>query len=161
MCGPATLKMLLMYWNMPGQERADTDLAHDIGTDPVLGISNAAFISSLKKFGLEADAKTYGSFEDIARWLEKKTPVVVDWFSPGRRDAVEGDMPDGHYSIVVGLDALHVYLQDPETGGLRTIERRQFLRVWFDFEGDILTSPHEMVIRWMAAVYPAPVPKEL
>lgn len=154
-CGPATLKMLLTFWNLPGKEKTDLELAKDCGTDPKLGTSNEAFIETARRFGLDAVVKDHAEFTDIAEWLEKKIPVVVDWFSPGRKDASEGEMPDGHYSIVVGLDAEHIYLQDPEVGGLRTIPREQFYRVWFDFKDDTITNWDAMVIRWMAAVYPA------
>lgn len=147
--------MLLMFWNMPGQHKSDIELGQEIGTDPVLGTSNEAFLNSLKNYGLSYTAKSYASFEDIAHWLEKGIPVVVDWFSPGRKDAPSGDMPDGHYSIVIELDEHHIILQDPETGGERTLSRSDFLRVWFDFTGEYITAPNELVVRWLAAVYPA------
>jgi predicted double-glycine peptidase len=153
-CAPATLKMLLTYWKLPGAEKSDLELAKEMGTDPSLGTSNEAFVETAMRFNLISEVKTDATFDDIAAWLEKKTPVVVDWFSPGRKDTTEGEMPDGHYSIVVGLDSEQVYLQDPETGGLRTIPRAQFWRVWFDFTGDFITKPDDMVIRWMAAVFP-------
>jgi len=153
-CGPAALKMLLTYWKLPGAEKSDMELAKDCGTDPNLGTSNEQFIETAARFGLKSEVKTNASFDDIQPWLDKQIPVVVDWFSPGRNDAPEGDMPDGHYSIVVGLDAESVHLQDPETGGLRTIPRRQFYRVWFDFKQDSVTNWDDMVVRWMAAIYP-------
>lgn len=153
-CAPATLKMLLTYWKLPGAQKSDMELATECGTDPSLGTSNEQFIETAARFGLHADVKTNASFDDMQPWLDKKIPVVVDWFSPGRKDAPEGDMPDGHYSIVVGLDAESIYLQDPETGGLRAIPRRQFYRVWFDFKQDNVTDWDEMVVRWMAALYP-------
>jgi predicted double-glycine peptidase len=154
-CAPATLKMLLTYWRMPGAEKTDMELSKECGTDPKLGTSNEAFMETALRFGLASEVKTGATFEDIQLWLDKKIPVVVDWFTPGRKDAPEGDMPDGHYSIAVGLDVENIYLQDPETGGLRTIPREQFSRVWFDFRQDCVTTWDDMVIRWMAAVYPA------
>ena len=154
MCGPATLKMLLTYWNLPGKEKPDTELAKECGTDPSLGTSNEQFMETAQRFGLESTVVCPATFEDVEEWLSKNVPVVVDWFTPGRKDAPEGDMPDGHYSLVVGLDAESIHLQDPETGGLRTIPRPQFWRVWFDFREDTITTWDNMVIRWMAAVYP-------
>lgn len=153
-CGPAVLKMLLSYWNLPGKEKTDTELAKECGTDSALGTSNEQFIETAARFGLANDVKTEASFDDIQIWLDKKIPVVVDWFTAGRKDYLEGEMPDGHYSIVVGLDEENIYLQDPEIGGLRTIPRKQFFRVWFDFKQDYITTWDEMVVRWMAAVFP-------
>ena len=120
-CAPATLKMLLTYWKLAGAEMSDLELAKECGTDPKLGTSNEQFLQTAERFGLANEVKMGATFDDIHLWLEKKIPVVVDWFSPGRKDSAEGDMPDGHYSIVVGLDTEHIYLQDPEIGGLRTI----------------------------------------
>jgi ABC-type bacteriocin/lantibiotic exporter with double-glycine peptidase domain len=154
MCGPATLKMLLMFYNLPGGELADVELAKRCGTDPKLGTSNEQFLSTAEQFGLSAHVKTLAELNDIKAWIEKGVPVIVDWFSPGRKDAADGDMPDGHYSIVVGLDDKNIYLQDPELGALRTIPHEQFYRVWFDFKQDTITDWDTMVIRWMAAVYP-------
>ena len=153
-CAPATLKMLLTYWSMPGKEQTDLELAKAMGTDPELGTTNRAFLETAAHFGFECVVKDNATYEDIQEWLEKKVPVVVDWFTPGRKDYDEGEMPDGHYSLVVGLDDEHICLQDPEVGSLRTIPRKQFWRVWFDFEQDWITHKDDMVLRWMAAVYP-------
>ena len=153
-CAPATLKMLLTYWKLPGAEQSDIELAQEMGTDPALGTTNEQFLEIAARFGLASDVKTEATFDDIQEWLDKNIPVVVDWFSPGRKDSPEGEMPDGHYSIVVGLDAEKIYLQDPETGGLRTISRREFWRAWFDFKEDYITTWDELVVRWIAAIYP-------
>ncbi|MBI4067815.1 C39 family peptidase [Candidatus Kaiserbacteria bacterium] len=154
LCAPATLKMLLMFWNLPGQEKTDLELATVLGTDPDLGTTNETFLKELKQFGLEAIVKDHATYEDVQEWLDKKIPVVVDWFSPGPEGSAEDEMPDGHYSIVVGLDDENIYLQDPEIGHLRTVSRRHFFRVWFDFTTDWIEHKDNMIIRWMAAVYP-------
>jgi ABC-type bacteriocin/lantibiotic exporter with double-glycine peptidase domain len=152
MCGPATLKMLLMYWRLPGGEKPDTELAKECGTDPALGTSNEQFMETATRLGLHCEARSWAELSDIEAALAQDYPVIVDWFSPGRKDAPEGEMPDGHYSIVVGLDETYIYMQDPETGGLRTIPREQFYRVWFDFKADTVTTWDDMVVRWMCAV---------
>ena len=154
LCAPGTLKMLLLYWDLPGQEKTDLELAEICGTDPDLGTSNEAFLKTITQFGLESAVKSDASFNDIQEWLDKGVPVVVDWFSPGPKEDVEEEMPDGHYSIVVGLDDDNVYLQDPEIGRMRTVSRKQFYRVWFDFTTDWIEHKDNMVLRWMAAVYP-------
>jgi len=48
----------------------------------------------------------------------------------------------------------NIYLQDPELGAMRTIKRDDFLRVWFDFKKDYITSWKDMIIRQLIAVYP-------
>jgi len=154
LCAPATLKMLLIYWDLPGQEKTDVELARICGTDPDLGTTNEAFLEIVKEFGLESVVTEPATYEDVADWLKKGVPVVVDWFSPGPKEMVEEEMPDGHYSLVIGLDDENIYLQDPEIGHMRTISRKQFFRVWFDFTTDWIEHKDNMVLRWMAAVYP-------
>ena len=155
MCGPASLKMVLMYFNHPFGERTDVEIAEVCGTDPAVGTPPKALIAGAEKIGLTCVSKEDASFSDIKEWLDKKVPVIVDWFSPGTKVRDEEEMPDGHYSVVVGLDDTHIYIQDPATGGgLRTIERDEFYRVWFDFEGDSLTYPPNLIVRFMLAPYP-------
>lgn len=153
-CGPATLKMLLTFWNLQGHEMSDVELARECGTVPGFGTTNLQLIETAERFGLTCVVKNDATFDDILHWLDKGVPVVVDWFSPGRKDAPEAEMPDGHYSIVVGLDESFIYIQDPELGGLRTIAREQFWRVWFDFDTDALETPDDLILRQMIAAYP-------
>jgi predicted double-glycine peptidase len=81
-------------------------------------------------------------------------PVIVNWFTRGRSDYGDEETPDGHYSVVVGLDGDHIYLQDPEIGSLRIIEREDFLRVWFDFKPAYITSWDDIILRQLIAIYP-------
>ena len=55
-------------------------------------------------------------------------------------------------SIVSGLDDQYIYLQDPEIGMLRKIKRDDFMRVWFDFEGEYL-EPEELIVRQLIAIH--------
>jgi hypothetical protein len=43
-------------------------------------------------------------------------------------------------------------LQDPEIGGIRTLEREDFMRVWFDFSGEYI-QPDELIVRQLIAVW--------
>ena len=85
-------------------------------------------------------------------WLEKGVPVIVDWFTRGRKDYGDSDVADGHYSVVMGLDDKYIYLQDPEIGKMRKLDREDFMTVWFDFTGKYI-KPNELVIRQIIAIY--------
>lgn len=146
-CGPAVLKMILGYY---GIEKSEDELAQLAGTTLYLGTSNEAIKQVLEQHGLTVEIKNNSTFEDIEQWLKKGVPVIVDWFS----SALElTDTADGHYSVVVGLNATHIYIQDPETGGLRTFRRGDFMRVWFDFKGESITSWVDMIVRQLIAAY--------
>lgn len=148
-CGPAVLKMVLEYY---GIAKTEEELAQLAGTTLELGTDDMASQRVLEGFGLKVTIQNESSFDDIQSWLDKKVPVIVDWFSRGRADYPDSAVPDGHYSIVVGLDKEFIYLQDPEIGALRKITRDDFLKVWFDFRGQQITSWDQMIIRQLIAV---------
>lgn len=145
-CGPAALKMVLAYY---GVDQPEEKLAQELGTQPGPGTSPEAIVSVAKQYGFEVVVKGNSSFDDIASWLSQEVPVIVDWFSSG---VTEGETADGHYSVVVGLDDIYIHLQDPELGRLRKFTRADFLRVWFDFPGDFLQSPNDLVLRQLIAI---------
>lgn len=149
-CGPAVLKMVLEYY---GIEKSEEELAKLAGTTQELGTDDKGLKQVLENFGLKTVIQNESSFEDIQEWLDKKVPVIVDWFTRGRADYDDSQVPDGHYSVAVGLDDTHIHLQDPEIGGLRKIARDDFLKVWFDFRGEQITSWNDMIARQLIAVY--------
>ena len=150
MCGPASLKMVLAYY---GVEKTEEELAKLCGTDQDLGTSDQDIKKAAESLGLAVEIKNNSTFEDIQYWLDKKVPVIVNWFTRGRTDYGESEVPDGHLSVVVGLDDEYIYLQDPEIGKLRQIARDDFMQVWFDFTGEYINSWDEIIIRQLIAVY--------
>lgn len=151
-CGPASLKMVLGYWN---SEQTEEEVALRCKRDPELGTDDVCLKEAAESYGFKVEIENNASFDSIQQWLEHCVPVIVNWFTRGRTDYEDGEVPDGHYSVVVGLDAANIYLQDPETGGLRTLNREDFMRVWFDFKPAYITSWDDMIIRQLIAVYPA------
>ncbi len=149
MCGPASLKMILDYY---GIQKSEEELAKICRTTHELGTSNEDLKKAAESFGFKVEMKDYSTFEDIKRWLDKKVPVIVDWFTRGKADYDDSDIADGHYSIVVGLDDEKIYIQDPELGKIREIKRDDFMVVWFDFKGKYI-KPEELVIRQIIAIY--------
>lgn len=149
-CGPAVLKMVLRYY---GIEKSEKELAKLAGTTKNNGTDDKAIARVLKKFGLTAKIQNNTNLSDVQRYLDKNIPVIVDWFTRGRKDYPDSAVADGHYSIVVGLDKKYIYLQDPEIGKIRKLAQDDFLRVWFDYRGEFLKSPKQMIIRQYIAVY--------
>lgn len=143
-CGPASLKMVFEYY---GLKKSEKELAKACSRDHNLGVSSETMAEVARKYGFNAEVRDKSGFSEIKSWLKKGVPVIVNWFTPGRRDYSDSEMPDGHSSVVVGLDADKIYLQDPETGGLRKISRNDFLRVWFDFPGAKITKPSDIILR--------------
>ena len=148
MCGPASLKMVFDYY---GYDKSEKDIAEMCGTTDELGTTAEGIQSAAQSIGLKAMIYDNSSLEDVQKWLDKKVPVIVNWFTRGRIDYPEEDVPDGHYSVVVGLDDEFIYLQDPEIGKLRKIEREDFMKVWFDFKGKYMDL-NELIIRQLIAI---------
>jgi len=148
-CGPASLKMVLDYY---GIRKTEDELVKLLKADEKLGTNDKSLEKVAKFFGFNVDIKNHSSLEDIRGWLNKDVPVIVDWFTRGRQDYSDSAVPDGHYSVVIDLDDKYIYLQDPEIGKIRKIEKNDFLTVWFDFTGEYI-KPDELIIRQLIAIY--------
>ena len=149
MYGPASLKMVFDYY---GIDKSEEEIAKLAGTDKELGTDDRGMKKVAEELGFSVEIKNESSFEDIQDYLSKKTPVIVNWFTRGRIDYDDSQVPDGHYSVVVGLDEDFIYLQDPEIGKMRKIEKSDFMKVWFDFTGEYI-KPDELIIRQIIAIF--------
>ncbi|MCK4524957.1 MAG: C39 family peptidase [Candidatus Andersenbacteria bacterium] len=148
MCGPASLKIVLKYY---GMEATEKELARLAGASSNLGADDKGLALAAKHFGFKVKIKNNNSFKDIERWLDKKVPVIVNWFTRGRKDYPDSAIADGHYSVVAGLDNRFIYLQDPEIGKIRKLKRDDFMKVWFDFRGEYV-KPNELIVKQVIAV---------
>ena len=149
MCGPASLKIVLKYY---GIEATEKELAKLAGASSDLGVDDKGLAHAAKHFGFKVKIKNNSNFKDIEKWLDRKVPVIVNWFTRGRKNYSDSDIADGHYSVVAGLDNKFIYLQDPEIGKVRKLERDDFMAVWFDFTGEYI-KPNELIIRQIIAIY--------
>ncbi len=149
MCGPASLKIVLKYYGVEATEKELTKLSK---WNKDLGIDNKGIEAVAKHFGFKVKIKNNSSFKDIEKWLDKKVPVIVNWFTRGRKNYSDFAIADGHYSIAAGLDDKFIYLQDPEIGKIRKLKRDDFMKVWFDFKGEYI-KPNELIVRQIIAVY--------
>ncbi len=148
-CGPASFKIVLGYY---GIDKPEKELAKLCGTDKKLGTDDKVIEKAAESLGLKVKIKNFSSFKDIAKWIDKGIPVIVNWFTRGRLDYPESAVSDGHYSVVAGLDDKFIYLQDPELGKMRKIEKDDFMAVWFDFKGKYI-KPNGLIIRQIIAIY--------
>jgi predicted double-glycine peptidase len=140
-CGPASLKMVLDYF---GLKKSEKELAKLSGATKTAGVGGENLLKAAKKLGFKGFLKDFSEISDIKKYvLERKIPVIVDWFS----------QDEGHYSVVVDIDKKNIYLQDPELGKIRKLDIKTFKRVWFDFRGRFLKSKKEIIIRRLIVVY--------
>lgn len=138
-CGPACLKMIFSYY---GLERSELELGRAARTSVSQGTHARNLVRVAQSFGFKAVIQDECTFQNIAAYLRKRVPIIVNWFS----------VDDGHYSVVVGLDTNYIYLQDPEIGKIRKLSRKTFMRVWFDFRGNYLKSRDRLVLRRIISI---------
>lgn len=149
MCGPASLKIVLDYY---GVEKSEKELADLCQHHKEYGVDDKKIKRAAEKLGFSVKIKNNSTFRDIEKWLDRKIPVIVNWFTVGRRDYPESEIAGGHYSAVAGLDKKYIYLQDPEIGRIRKLKRDDFIKVWFDTKGEYIT-PKDLISRQIIAIY--------
>jgi len=142
-----------MVFSYFGMDVSEEELAQRTEATRDLGTTAEKMKAAAEKYGLQAEIQNGCELQDITAWLEKDAPVIVDWFTRGRDDYAEDiSSADGHYSVVNGIDDIHIYLQDPEIGKERKMRKDIFERVWFDFEGDRI-RPNELIVRQIIAIH--------
>ncbi|SRR5258708_6262402 len=149
-CGPASLKIVLAYF---GVEKEEAELVKLCNVSADLGTDDSSLKKAAETLGFKVEIKNFAEYEDIEQLLKKGVPVIVDWFTRGRSDYSDSEVADGHYSVVMGLDKDNIYIQDPEIGQMRTINRDEFMKVWFDFTGSRIESWDEIIVRQIIAIY--------
>ncbi|MCL4403918.1 cysteine peptidase family C39 domain-containing protein [Patescibacteria group bacterium] len=141
LCGPASLKIVLEYY---GVRKSEAALAKLSGASRGSGVEASGLVRAAEKLGFAAIVKDRATVDDIRRHLKRGIPVIVDWFSKD----------DGHYSVVAGIENGRIHIQDPEIGRLRSLDLETFQRVWFDFPGDVLRSPKDVICQRMIVIRP-------
>lgn len=150
-CGPGAVKIVLNYYGGPNY--TEDELAVKLKTTQTHGTSGKDMKTGAEAMGLKVDLKDEATFKDIEGWLKRGVPPIVNWFTPGRTDYhPDKSYPEGHYSVVCGLDETYIYLQDPEIGGMRKIPRDTFMGIWFDCEGELMTK-ETLTPRRLIAIY--------
>lgn len=147
-CGPACVKMVLGYYGIMATEN---QVAKKCNWTFEKGCDNMDMVKALNSYGLKSILQTDCTYEDIQKCIKKKIPVIVDWFTHGVNPSTT-IMANGHASVVVGLDNDNIFLIDPEDGKQRSIPRKEFMRVWFDWRGkesEFISKWEDMVVRGM------------
>lgn len=138
-CGPAALKMVFGYY---GIEKSEAEIGRLSNCSVRRGTSVSGILKAVRAVGLKGFVRDFCDISDILKYVKKRIPVIVNWFSHD----------NGHYSVAVGIDGRNIYFQDPEIGKIREMSLKKFKTVWFDFPGDFLKSKRDVVIRRMIVI---------
>ncbi len=151
-CGPVSLQIVLAYF---GIEKSEKELIELCGTTHEVGTDHVDLEKAVASLGLQFKKGSWQSAEEswaaLNNWVnEKGVPVIVNWFS------VFGEKYDGHYSVVYKITKEDVWLANPE---FYTAEERNqkiswsnFLKIWFDFDGEYMAKPDDITARWWLVV---------
>ncbi len=139
LCGPASLKMILSYY---GVNKSEKIIAKQTNTTSKRGCSLQDLIKYAKSLDFKAYYKDNFSIKNIEDLINKKIPVIVDWFS------LKGE---GHYSVIIDITSDEIIYIDPYNRKIMKMYKRDFLFRWFDFIG--LPSKKNLVLRRAIVVY--------
>lgn len=117
-CGPACLKMVLNYY---GIKKSEKELAKLANTSRDYGTKAKDLVRVGKFFGLKGFVKEFSEINDIKKYIDKKIPVIVTWFSGW----------EGHFSVVFHIDKQNIYFKDPETASSVKMSLHIFQKLWF------------------------------
>jgi predicted double-glycine peptidase len=136
-CGTAALQAVLHYY---GVEEREDRLMKELQTSPEEGTHPAEILRVARAHGLRAEMREGLGIEDLKSALDRGTPIIAAiqaWKSgDGSTPSWAKNWEDGHYVVVLGLDAAAVYVEDPSLLGCRgIIPRAEFLERWHDYEG--------------------------
>ena len=165
LCGPASIKMILDFYEHKVEESEIDKLCnntYELGTD------DKNMKLACESLGYQVVIKNNSTFDDINSYLLKNIPVIVDWFSGGHSPieskkesfiyqsslSIDYTLPNGHSSVVIGLDDEFIYIIDPEISEIRKIKRDDFIRVWFDFRNPYIMNWEEMILRQIFVILP-------
>ena len=149
-CGPASLKIVAGYFQINVSEERAAAMCR---TSRVSGTTGRNLASAARKLGLAARIVDGANLRMVAAWLRKGVPVIVDWMSVGHRGAVRA--ATGHYSVVSGLTATDIILDDPAIGRKRRLPRKVFTTLWYDFKYLSPRKPEDLIIRRMIVIAPS------
>lgn len=151
-CGPASLLSVLYYWKATDDE--EPDLYGLLETTSKDGTRPEKLAEGARHYGLQAHLQDGLSLEDLKAALKRRETVILDiqaWRDDDPTpETWEDNWEDGHYVVLIGMDASYVYVMDPSTP-LRYgyIPARELLTRWHDYheaDGKRQERRHQAVV---------------
>ena len=159
-CGAAALQAVLAYW---GTSEREDRLAARLRSTPEAGTHPFEIIRVAREFGLTAELREGLDLSDLESALAAGTSVIVDLQAWRGNTSIPWTetWDDGHYMVLLKMDAENLYFEDPSLLGPRgVIPRAEFVDRWHDYEGDPPLDPTDRKYVRMAMFFkgsrPAP-----
>lgn len=145
-CGVACVQAVAQRHGEWGYQ---AEWAKELGTSPEQGTHPKKMVRTLRRLNLDAKLHERLTMAELERMVEQGDSVIVDFqaWAEERRTRRTGQMPSvrphdyskewesGHYGIVVGWSATHVFIEDPSLlGTVGTLTHAEFETRWHDYE---------------------------
>ena len=136
-CGAASLMAVMEYWTV--FEAPETTLYGPLGTTPKDGTEEHAIAKVAQQYGLRAEVRENLGLQDLRDALKDGTTVIVDlqaWTDKTGTIDWKNDWEDGHYVVLVAMDAEYAYFSDPSAhGAYAYLPQPELLERWHDYDG--------------------------
>jgi uncharacterized protein len=133
-CGVGVVQAVAQYYGVWGYH---ADHVVKLGTTPEAGTHPARIVAYLRGLGLDARLVEGLTPRDLRRYVDAGVPVIIDyqaWNEAARPDYTRA-WEDGHYSVVVGYNQGHFFIEDPSLlGTLGWLTDAELLARWRDYE---------------------------
>jgi predicted double-glycine peptidase len=136
-CGPAALLSVMRYWR--AFDGAERDLYDLLETTPRDGTEPVKIAETAAAFGLTVEMRTGMTTDDLRAQLARGKTVILDiqaWRTgSSARMPWEDVWEDGHYAVLIGMDAKYAYFMDPvlsDTYAYMPLD--ELPRRWHDYE---------------------------
>lgn len=152
-CGDVATLALLQYWKHDNYANTDESTLyaplHTTRADGTEPYDIATFLNTLP--GMSAQYVTAADntqIADLEAAVDRGEPPIVDiqaWNSGA--PSWTGDWSDGHYAVMIGYDADHLFFMDSSTGGhYGYIARADLAQRWHDVVGPTGVATYRMAI---------------
>ena len=136
-CGAAVMASLFYYWQV--YDGTEADLYGILETSPDEGTHPRKMTEGARIFGLQAEMRTGMTVEDLRVAVQSGATVVLDiqaWPTEDRSHLPWEELwEDGHYVVLVAMDATYAYVMDPSVrSGYGTIPLEELPARWHDYE---------------------------
>ncbi len=134
-CGGAALMSTLLYFGV--FDGPESQLDEELQATPDDGTRVINIVAEARRFGLSAEPRTGLTLADLDRELSRGGVVIValQAWATSPVKSWRTDWEDGHYVVLVGLDAGRVYVMDPSIrAGYGYLSRDQFIERWHDYD---------------------------
>ncbi len=140
-CGPLCIKMAADYFGLPYSLSYIDRLTRSRERG---GLTNDELLRTIRQLGLSVSSRRRASWQDLRKLNTRNRLIILAWMLEGYR---------GHFSVLDRTTAEHIYIADPEVGGIRRLPKQTFLRLWFDYDNIIYPRTlSDISLRWMAIV---------